>query len=73
MRQMKGTGLQRWWYRRKLDVLYYCSSLQLALFNAYLSLRYAMKHHHRPERGSKAEAEIIMKKLLAEHNEQRRL
>ena len=73
MRQRKEVGFQRWWYQRKLDILYCWSSLQLALFNAYLYLRYVVKHHRRPEKVSKSEAEKIVKQLFAEYEEQKRL
>ena len=73
MERRKETSFQRWCFRRKLDVLYYWSGLQLAVFNAYLYIRYIVKHHHRPRRASKEEAERVVKQLMKqykEHNEQ---
>ena len=73
MERRKETSFQRWCFRRKLDVLYYWSSLQVVLFDAYLYIRYIVKHHHRPRRASKEEAERVVKQLMKqykEHNEQ---
>ena len=73
MERRKETSFQRWCLRRKLDVLYYWSGLQLAIFDAYLYIRYIVKYHRRPRRASKEEAERVVKQIMKqyqEHNEQ---
>jgi hypothetical protein len=73
MERRKETNFQRWCFRRKLDVLYYWSGLQLAVFNAYLYIRYIVKYHRRPRRRSREEAERVVKQVMEqykEHNEQ---
>lgn len=64
MRQINQTGFKGWYYRRKLDVLYYGSNIQFALFNAYLYLRYIVKYHHKPKKKSQEEAERVVKQLF---------
>ena len=73
MERRKETSFQRWCLRRKLDVLYYLSGLQLALFNTYLYLRYIVKYHRRPRRASKEEAERVVKQLMEQYKENNEL
>ncbi len=69
MVQVNKTGFQKWCFRRKLDALYYGASIQLALFNAYLYLRYIVKYHRRPKKISQEEAERVVKELFTEYKE----
>ena len=73
MERRKETSFQRWCFRRKLDVLYYWSSLQVVLFDAYLYLRYIVKYHRRPRRASKEEAERVVKHLMEQYKENNEL
>ena len=73
MERRKETEFQIWCFRRKLDALYYLSGLQVALFDAYLYLRYIVKYHRRPRRASKEEAERVVKHLMEQYKENNEL
>ena len=51
----------------KWTVLYYISCIQLGTLNAYLYIRFVVKHHRRPKRIPRAEAEAMVKELYEKY------